>query len=84
MVNSDVYKLRIIENIEMNLKNKLSNLICHHNYQTCHFSTSCTLLIALLMNELGIATNLGIELTKLIVPSVFNLIVKMALTTCIS
>ncbi len=60
MINSDVYKLRMIENIEMNFKNKLSNLIYHYNYQTWHFSTSCALPIALLINELGIATNLGI------------------------
>ncbi len=78
MVNLDIYKLRMIENIEINSKNKLSNLICHHNYQTWHFSTSCALPIALLMNKLEIATNLGIQLTKLIIPPAFGLIVRTA------
>ena len=84
MVNSDLYKLRMIENIEMNSKKKLSNLIYHHNYQTWHFSISCVLPIALLINELEIATNLGIWLTKLIIPPVFGLIVRTAPIACIS
>ncbi len=56
----DIYILQMIENIEMNSKNKLSNLICHYNYQTWHFSTFCALSIAPLINELRIATNLRI------------------------
>ena len=34
MINSNIYKLQMIENIEMNSNNKLSSLIYYHEYQT--------------------------------------------------
>lgn len=84
MINSDIYKLRKIENMEMILKNKLSSLIYHYNYRTCHFFISCTSLIALLINELGITMNLEIKLTKLIVQSAFGSIVRTDPPACVS
>lgn len=58
MVNLDIYKLLMI--VKTHSRNKHTRQIYHYNYQIWHFSTSCMLSMILLMNKLGIATNLGI------------------------
>ncbi len=59
-MSNDVYKLELVKNIIINIKDISNSQIYCRNYQTYNFSTSCVLSMKYMMNELGIAANLKI------------------------
>lgn len=73
-IRNKVYKLELVKNIVVNTKDKPKSQIYYCNYQTQNFSTSCLLSMKHLINKLKIATNLEIQLTKLIVTSLLGFI----------
>ena len=59
-MSNDIYKLGLVKNIIINIKDKHNSQICHCNYQILNFSTFHVFLIEYLMNKLGISINLEI------------------------
>ena len=83
-MSNDIYKLEFMKNIVVNIKDKPNSQAYYRKYQTLNFSTSYVLFIKHHINKLEIATNLEIELTKLIVTSTLGFVGIANSRVCVS